>query len=190
MCFAFCGVYHRKFCLRSVIYLFIFLQQCGLAYSHVVVQHLWGEVRLPVRQLLFGCVGVVAPSSGGGTHGHGTHRATRSSGSGPGRETRDRGWRRVGGRWLVYGAVSSLWEGESVMDQHKCSRTHAHTYNKHDCSRIWLVIINRRSITGLYRVTLWNRLAFLQKYLYRNINLQVFFFFFILSLCKTVSFQR
>lgn len=90
----------------------LFLKQCGLAYSHVIVQHLWGEVRLPVRQLLFGCVGVVAPSGGGGggTHGHDAGRAacTRSSGSGPGGETRKRSRGRVGGRWLVYGAVSSL----------------------------------------------------------------------------------
>lgn len=98
----------------------LFLKLCGLAYSHFVVQHLWGEVRLPVRQLLFGCVGVVAPSSGGGggggTHGHGAGRAasTHSAGSGPGGETRERSRGRVGGRWLVNGAVSSLWEGESV----------------------------------------------------------------------------
>lgn len=83
--------------------------------QNVVVQHLWGEVRLPVRQLLFGCVGVVAPSSGGGgggggNHGHGVGRAdsTRSSGSGPGGETRERSRGRVGRRWLVNGAVSSL----------------------------------------------------------------------------------
>lgn len=117
MCFAICRVFlnQRKFFLEGEIlyHLIIFLKQCVAAYSHVVVQHLWGEVRLPVRQLLFGCVGVVAPSSGGGgrgTHGHGAGRATstRSSGSGPRGEARERSRGRVGGRWLVNGAVSSL----------------------------------------------------------------------------------
>lgn len=104
-------MHFREFIEESGWFAGLLLKCCGLKYSHVVVQHLWGEVRLPVRQLLFGCVGVVAPSSGGGgTHGHGAGRAAsaRSACSGPGRETWEHSRGRVGGRWLVNGAVSSL----------------------------------------------------------------------------------